>query len=250
MSSKVVYAIPSYGRSSTIADKTLATLARGNVPLANIYVFIVQEEEEAYRKAIPRHQIQIGLKGLVEQRAFIQGFFSQDTYILFCDDDLSKLSRVLDAKTSEEILDIPGLISQMIMRMISEHVSICGIYPCDNKKFALGNPEVSTRFAYLVGAMYLIRNLRMPEVQLDVSDPASHEDKIRTIKYYQKEGKTLRYNWIQIKTKYFDKGGLDSPDRLSKHKSEAEALVTRFPQYLRLAQTSKMIDAKFRRIKI
>ena len=231
-------------------DKTLATLRRGGVALSDIYIFVVDDEQEEYKKACPGYQIISGLLGLIQQKAFIQGFFSQDTYILFCDDDITKLSRVLDAKTSEEILDIPGLISQMIMRMTAEHVSICGIYPCDNKKFALGNPEVSTRFAFLIGVMYLIRNLRMPEVQLDVSDPASYDDKIRTIKYYQKEGKTLRYNWILIKTKYFAKGGLCSaiPDRLSKRKSETEALVTRFPQYLRLAQTSKMIDAKFRRI--
>ena len=242
-------AIPSYKRSDVIMDKTLGTLRRGGVGLRDIYIFVVDDEQEAYKKACPGYQIISGLLGLIQQRAFIQGFFSQDTYILFCDDDLTKLNRVLDAKTSEEITDIPSLISQMITRMTSEHVSICGIYPCDNKKFALGNPEVSTRFAYLVGAMYLIRNLRMPEVQLDVSDPASHEDKIRTIKYYQKEGKTLRYNWVQIKTKYFGKGGLDAPDRLEKHKSEAEALCLRFPQYLRLAQTSKMTDAKFRQIK-
>jgi len=249
MASKVVYAIPSYKRHDTIRDKTLATLQRGNVPLSDIYVFVVQEEEEAYRQACPGYQIQVGLLGLVQQRAFVQGFFDQDMYIVFCDDDIAKLNKVLDEKTSEEITDIPSLISQMICRMISEHVSIAGIYPCDNKKFSLGNPEVSTRFAYLVGAMYLIKNLRMPEVQLEPSDPGSHEDKIRTIKYYQKEGKTLRFNWVQIKTSYFAKGGLDSPDRLTKHKSEAEALVTRFPQYLRLAQTSKMTDAKFKRLK-
>ena len=251
MASKVVYAIPSYGRSSTIADQTLACLARGNVPLSDIYVFIVQEEEEAYRRAIPRHQIQIGLKGLIEQRMFIQGFFDQDTYIVFCDDDLKLIHKPLDAKRSEEITDIPGLISQMIMRMTVEHVSICGIYPCDNKKFALANPEVTTDFRFLVGIFYVIKNLKMPEVQLDPSEPYSVDDKIRTIKYYQKEKKCLRFNWILIKTKYFtQKGGNWSKDRLKIHAEASEALVNRFPQYLRLAQTSKMVDCKFKKLKI
>jgi hypothetical protein len=160
------------------------------------------------------------------------------------------LSRVLDVKTSEEILDIPGLISQMIMRMTSEHVSICGIYPCDNKKFALGNPEVTTDFKFLVGVFYIIKNLRMPEVQLDPFEPYSVEDKIRTIKYYEKEKKCLRFNWILIKTNYFtQKGGCWSKDRLKIHAEASEALVSRFPQYLRLQKTSKMTDAKFRRIK-
>jgi hypothetical protein len=248
MTSKVVYAIPSYGRSSTIADQTLACLARGNVPLSDIYVFIVQEEEEAYRRAIPRHQIQIGLKGLIKQRMFIQGFFDKDTYIVFCDDDLKLIYRPLNEKTSEEILDIPSLISKMIMRMTAEDVSICGVYPCCNLKFALGNPEITTDFRYLVGAMYMIKNLRLPEVQLESSDE-SHEDKIRTIKYYQKEKKCLRYNWVLIKTKYFAKGGLDSPNRLKQHAIDAEALCLRFPLHLRLQKTRKMTDAKFRRLK-
>ena len=248
MSFKV--AIPSYRRHYTIMDKTLSVLRRGGVAISDIYVFVVLEEEEAYRQACPGYQIIVGLKGLVQQRAFIQGFFSEQDTILMMDDDIEQIWRPIDSKTKEPILDIPGLISQMKIRMASEGVTICGIYPCNNLKFALGNKEVTTDFKYLVGAFYLIRNLRMPEVQLDIGDSGSHEDKIRTIKYYQKEGKCLRFNWVQIKTKYFGKGGLDSPDRLSKHKSEAEALCLRFPEYLRLQKTSKMIDAKFKKIKM
>lgn len=242
-------AVPSYKRSDVIMDKTLATLRRGGVALSDIYIFVVDDEKELYQAACPGYQIIVGLLGLVQQRAFIQGFFSEQDTILMMDDDIEQIWRPIDSKTKQEITDIPNLISQMKMRMISEGVSICGIYPCNNLKFALGNPEITTDFRYLVGAMYLIKNLRMPEVQLDVSDSASHEDKIRSIKYYQKERKTLRYNWVQIRTRYFAKGGLDSPNRLSKHKSEAEALCLRFPQYLRLAQTSKMTDAKFKKIK-
>ena len=242
-------AIPSYKRHDIIRDKTLATLQRGNVPLANIYVFVVQEEEEAYRKACPGYQIQVGLLGLVQQRAFIQGFFSEQDMILMMDDDIEQIWRPLDSKTKQEITDIPSLISEMKIRMISENVSICGIYPCNNLKFALGNKEITTDFRYLVGAFYLIKNLRMPEVQLELSDWA-HEDKIRTIKYYQKEKKCLRFNWVQIKTKYFGKGGLDSPDRLKQHAIEAEALCLRFPEYLRLQKSKKLTDCKFKKIKI
>jgi len=250
MSSKIVYAIPSYKRSDVIFDKTLATLRRGRVALCDVYIFVVNDEEEAYRQACPGYQIQVGLLGLIQQRSFIQGFFPQDTYIVFLDDDIKLIHKPIDAKTSEEITDIPGLISQMIIQMTSEHVSICGIYACDNKKFALGNPEISTRFAYLVGAMYLIKNLRMPEVQLDSSECASLEDRLRTILYYKKEGKCLRFNHIIAKTSYFAPGGLWSEDRLQIHKAQSEALVARFPQYLRLAQTKKYTDAKCKKIKI
>jgi len=241
-------AIPSYKRHEIIRDKTLATLQRGNVPLANIYVFVVQEEEEAYRKACPEYQIIVGLLGLVQQRAFIQNFFSEHDTIVMMDDDIEQIYRPVNSKTKEQISDLPGLFHLMNLRMKSEGVSICGIYPCSNLKFALGNPEITTDFRYLVGAFYLIHNLKLPEVQLELSDE-SHEDKIRTIKYYQKEKKCLRYNWVQIKTKYFAKGGLDSPNRLKQHAIDAEALCLRFPLHLRLQKTRKMTDAKFRRVK-
>jgi len=248
MSFKV--AIPSYRRSDVIMDKTLATLRRGGVAICDIYIFVTDDEQAAYQKECTGYQIIVGLKGLVQQRAFIQGFFSEHDTIVMMDDDIEQIYRPVNSKTKEEILDLPGLFHLMNLRMKSEDVSICGVYPCSNLKFALGNPEITTDFRYLVGAFYLIRNLKLPEVQLDArGDPGSHEDKIRTIKYYQKEGKTLRYNRVQIKTKYFAKGGLDSPNRLKQHAIDAEALCLRFPLHLRLQKTRKMTDAKFRRVK-
>lgn len=241
-------AIPSYRRSDVIMDKTLSVLRRGGVAISDIYVFVVDDEKELYQTACPGYQVIVGLKGLVQQRAFIQGFFSEHDTIVMMDDDIEQIYRPVDSKTKEQISDLPGLFHLMNLRMKSEGVSICGIYPCSNLKFALGNPEITTDFRYLVGAFYLIRNLKLPEVQLELSDE-SHEDKIRTIKYYQKEKKCLRYNWVLIKTKYFAKGGLDSPNRLKQHAIDAEALCLRFPLHLRLQKTRKMTDAKFRRLK-
>ena len=250
MSFKV--AIPSYKRSNAIADKTLATLRRGGVALSDIYIFVVHDEQEAYERACPGYQIIVGLKGKVEQIGFIQGFFSEQDTILMIDDDIEEIFRPIDARTKQEISDIPNLISEMKMRMTAEGVTIAGIYPCSNLKFALGNKEITTDFRFLVGAMYLIKNIRCPELQLDPSDITSYiDDKIRTIKYYQKEGKCLRFNWVQIKTKYFaNRGGLWSSERMKEHAAAAEAIVLRFPQYLRLVTSKKKTDAKFKKIKI
>ena len=251
MSFKV--AIPSYKRSNAIADKTLAVLRRGGVAISDIYVFVVHDEQEAYERACPGYQIIVGLKGKVEQTAFIQGFFSEQDTILMMDDDIEEIFRPIDARTKQEISDIPNLISEMKMRMTAEGVTIAGIYPCSNLKFALGNKEITTDFKFLVGAMYLIKNIRCPELQLDPSDPSTValEDKIRSIKYYQKEGKCLRFNWVQIKTKYFtNRGGLWSSERLKEHAAAAEAVCLRFPQYLRLVTSKKKTDAKFKKIKV
>lgn len=246
-------AVPSYKRSDVIMDKTLATLRRGGVAISDIYVFVVDGEKELYQAACPGYQIIVGLLGLVQQRAFIQGFFSENDTIVMMDDDLTEIYRPIDSKTKEQISDLPGLFHLMKMRMLSEHVTICGVYPCNNLKFALGSPEVSNNFRYLVGAFYMIKNTRDPDMQ-----PISSilEDRERTVLYYLKEKKCLRFNWIGIKTKYFGKGGLESDDRITRHNAEAEALVKSFPKYFMLKKTKTrlvkkqvLIDCKCRRVR-
>jgi len=243
-------AIPSYGRSDVIACKTIATLARGNVNISDIFVFVVDSEYEAYKTALPGYQIICGEKGLIQQRHFIHNYFEKDTYILFLDDDIEQICKPITSKLKEEITDIPSLISLMKINMSAEKVTICGVYPCFNLKFALGNKEVTTNLKYIVGAMYLLKNTRDSDFNLNPSDYASHEDKIRTILHYKKEKKTLRFNHIIVKTKYFAKGGLDCPDRIKQHGEESQIMAARFPEFLRVQKSKKFIDCKFKKIKV
>ena len=45
--------IPSKGRFNTICDKTIAMLLEYNIPMNKVYVFVVEEEEEAYKNKLP-----------------------------------------------------------------------------------------------------------------------------------------------------------------------------------------------------
>jgi hypothetical protein len=75
------------------------------------------------------------------------------------------------------------------------------------------------------------------------------EDKIRTIRYYESEGKTLRFNHICVKTKWYSKGGMYSDTRLKEHEVAAKNLAENYPQYFRLQKVGKILDAKFKKIK-
>ena len=248
MSFKV--AIPSYKRSDVIMDKTLQTLRRGGVALSDIYVFVVHDEQEAYERACPGYQIVVGLKGIIEQRNFIQGFFSEGSNIVMMDDDITEIYRPLSEKTKEVIVDLPSLFCSMICRMQIENVTICGCYPVDNIKFAFNNKEITTDFRYLIGVITLIKNTRHPDIIVSPTASASHEDKIRTLYYYKKEGKTLRFNHVCFKTKYFAKGGqcaLDN-DRLTKHSQQSEELCKKYPEYFRIKKSKKVIDIAFKKM--
>jgi len=239
-------AVPSYRRHDTIMDKTLSVLRRGGVALSDIYVFVVDDEEETYRQACSGYQIIVGLKGLVEQRGFIQGFFAQDTNIVMMDDDITEIYTPLSEKTKEIVTDLPSLFCRMIIRMNIEKVTICGCYPVDNIKFAFANKEVTTDFRYLIGVFTIIKNTKDISLLVDPSD-LLHEDKMRTLKYYQKEGKTLRFNHVCIKTKYFAKGGMcaHTEDRLKKHSEKSEELCKKYPGFFRIKKSKNVIDIAF-----
>lgn len=245
-------AIPSYRRSDQITQKTLKTLAESAVPRDKITIFIVADEEALYKNACPDYNIVIGALGLVEQRRVIQEYYPINSYVVMMDDDITELYKPLTEKTKEKITDLPSCFNEMINKMIQEEVSICGIYPCNNFKFALGNQDVTTKFSYIVGALYIIKNTRDPDVQ-----PKSSilEDRERTVLYYIKEKKTLRFNRICLKTKYFGVGGLDAVDRISKHTAEARQLCLQFPLYLRLKtcktrlrKKEELVDCKCKRL--
>lgn len=244
--SKTVVAIPSYKRYDTILTKSLETLKRGGIPTSDIYIFVVDDEKELYAKTCPGYNIIVGKKGLVAQREFIQDFFELNTYIVFMDDDIERIYTPIDSKTKNSIHDLHSLFSLMRIRMHSEKVSICGIYPVDNCKFALGNKDTTTDLRFLVGCFYIIKNIRT--IHLTQSDEEM-EDKIRTIKYYESEGKTLRFNHICVKTKWYSKGGMYSDTRLKEHEVAAKNLAEKYPQYFRLQKVGKILDAKFKKIK-
>jgi len=80
MSSPFVVAIPSYGRSTVIDQKTLSFLRKEGIPESWVSVFVVREEEIIYRSVLATFishggKIIVGVKGLVQQRDFIQSYY-------------------------------------------------------------------------------------------------------------------------------------------------------------------------------
>lgn len=238
-------AIPSYKRADQINLKTLETLRRGGVAQESIHIFVVSEELEFYQQSCPGYHIIPGVLGLIKQREFIQNYFALETYIIMLDDDLSDICLVLSDKQKKSVDNLPQMFHEMMDTMKSTDTPICGIYPCDNMKFSFANPKITTDFRYLVGAAYIVRNLR--EIHLSTID--SLEDRERTVLYWLKYGRILRFNHIFTKTKYFGRGGLESDDRLSKHSDHAKLLCDMFPELLRLKACKGYDDAKCRKIK-
>jgi len=223
-------AIPSYNRSEVIGSKSLATLEKYKIPKDKITIFVVREEFIAYKKACPGYQIVIGVKGLVEQREFIEHWFPLDSNILFMDDDISDLFFFSDAKTRQPISDLNQFISDGFLRASEIGATLWGIYPVDNAMFASKSEEISDGLSYIVGAFYGQKNTM--DIRLKTGDGV--EDRERTILRYLRDGKVLRFNKVGLRTKYFAPGGLMSDERQKIHQIASETLVQKYPKLLRL----------------
>ena len=224
-------AIPSYNRSDVIGSKSLATLEKYGIPKDKITIFVVREEFLAYKKACPGYQIVIGIKGLVEQREFIENWYDLDTNILFMDDDVSDLFFVSDAKTRQPLSNLNQFISDGFVQMSEVGATLWGIYPVDNAMFAFKSKEISDGLSYIVGAFYGQKNTR--DIHL-TKEYGSVEDRERTILRYLRDGRVLRLNRFGLRTKYFAPGGMMSEDRQKIHQIASEALVKKYPKLLRL----------------
>lgn len=247
----MIICIPSYGRHTTIRQKTLATLERGGITRDQVYIFVVNEERRDYELACPGYRIIVGKKGLINQRKFIRSIFLKGEFLVMMDDDIEDIYEPgADGKSKISVSNLKMLFGRMCFQMIAQNIPICGVYPVDNPKFARGNSEISTDFRYIVGALYIIRNDIDIDLEPNVAD--SVEDKQRSIMYYMKYNGVLRFNWVCIKTKYFAPGGIQSisPDRKEKHAEYCKMLVDIYPDFLRLkTKRSGLVDCGFKKIK-
>lgn len=221
-------AIPSYNRSDVIASKTLKTLEC--IDRNTITIFVIPEELELYRKTCPGYQIVPGVKGLVNQRQFIENWYPLDSNILFMDDDVSGLFFVSDEKTRRPIENLAQFITEGFAKMAEVGATIWGIYPVDNTMFSFKSKEISNGLSYIVGAFYGQKNTR--DINLETGDGV--EDRERSVLRFLRDGRVLRFNRFGMKTKYFAPGGMMSDERQKTHQIASETLVQKYPKLLRL----------------
>jgi len=229
-----IIAIPSYKRPEQLQKKTLTTLYNGKVPASKIFVFVVAEEEAAYKAALnPEYYntLIVGHLGLDNQRNFIMKHFPKNQLILFVDDDIMKLMNRTDDNTVAMIEDLNPMITKGFEVMKREGANIWGIYPTANPFYMKAG--YTTNLRYIIGAFYGIKNTKCKAYALKYSD--NQEDKERTLRYWIKDGIVVRFNDIAPKTSYYAAGGIlaNQPDRIQKTKDYTGYLIAEFPQYLR-----------------
>ena len=229
-----VVAVPSYKRPEQLQKKTLMTLHNGKVPASKIFVFVVPEDEAAYKAALnPEYynSIIVGDLGLIQQRKFIMKHFPKNQWILFMDDDVMKLMSRISDKAVAVIEDLNPMITKGFETMKREGANIWGIYPTANPFYM--KEGYTTNLRYIVGAFYGLKNTKCKAYALKYTD--GQEDKERTLRHWVKDGVVVRFNDIAPKTSYYAAGGIlaREPDRIKKTKEATGLLLAEFPKYIR-----------------
>jgi hypothetical protein len=199
-------------------------------------VFIVAEEEEAYATDLNPEwygSLVVGVKGLVAQRQFITDHHPTGTHIISLDDDIEGLDLSLTAyQTADEFF------KDAFNTCEKEKAFLWSVYPVFNPYFRKERKPVTTDISFAIGAFFgYICRPNDPELMTPLSPSGNKEDVERSIRFYLKDGKVVRFNRIGFKTKYYgaDGGGLGTfKDRVETMKENAIALNEAFPDFTRI----------------
>lgn len=200
-------AIPSLGRSKILQEQTFATLMRNNINPQRITVFVVEEEYDEYRKAVPDIiSVVVGVRGIVQQRKFINNHYPEGTCVVSIDDDIKDIDLSLS-----QFQDLNSFFMCAFDDLYEHDAYLWGIYPVFNQFFRKQRQHMTSNLEFIIGGIYGARVRHDEDLETTVAI-SGKEDLERTLRYWIKDGCILRYNRIGYQTKFFgnDGGGLGS----------------------------------------
>lgn len=228
--------VPSYQRPDTIEAKTLTTLDRHGIDRDRITVWVADEHEhDAYRTALrDEWDIKVGAPGLVNARIAYHTHHAPGTPIVNIDDDVTRIM-VADGK---KLADFPGNLDRFFTDAFAtcqaEGTRLWGINAAANPMYLNNRYTVGLR--YTIGALfgsYAGDPIFTHETRTGES---SGEDFEATLMAFARDGATLRYDGVTIKTAYFAGGGIDAelaahgiPDRQTDHHRRLNEIAARYP---------------------
>ena len=231
---KIKFAIPSYKRLDIIQNYTLAQLELFEIPKKQIYIFVIQDEYEAYKLAAPEYNIVIGELGLANQRNFITNYFKEGQMLVCLDDDL-KAFQMLD---NTQIVPITTAIQfkAFILRAFKlcyyNKAYLWGIHQTYNLKYM--RESITFNFSFIVGHFWGCINRHLPELNLTMDIKEDYE---RTIKYWLLDKVIIKLNYISASNAiYKTKGGLQEtyPDRSHASINSCNILINNYPDYFQI----------------
>ncbi|NDC95343.1 hypothetical protein EBZ38_08305 [bacterium] len=220
-------------------EKTWATLSRGGFGHRQLLLVVPQAERDAYLWKVPMTVKVVGcpVRSLVAQRKMAR-HITEEYKMIFIDDDIEAI-RILDASGQFHHASCNEVETAFEMGL--EHTNLCGVYPVANRGWM--KRTVSINNAYIVGALYAIRNTP------DLAEPNNDEmeDWARQLAEQAAGRPVCRLNYLAVQTKYWkNPGGLQTERTVAKRIAAVDAVAASFQELVRkVTRKNGLPDLRF-----
>ena len=244
----VQVAIPSYRRSDILANYTYPLITDHGIKPEDITIFVDDERDaQLYGNLFPRKNIIVtGTKGVGNCHNFIQIHYPRGTNVMFLDDDIKKVVKLVDEKTVEPVDNLQELFERGFTICRTAHTALWGISPTTNPFFM--RKEVSTNLKFIWASFSGIIIDKDPKmlITMENGDCGDYE---KTIKFYLKYGKVVRLNNYGLEADYQHlPGGMHDYRSPEVRWRSAQILLHRYPELISIKKktTSKVVEFTLR----
>jgi hypothetical protein len=227
-----VIAIPTYNRVKELGEKTLALLERHHISKDNIFLFVVEEEREAYKNAYPTYQIITGVLGLGAQKNFIVNYFPLDTKIVKMDDDVEDVWRVRGAEKKKGPIDnLHELIVEGFTECENHNRRLWGVTVFAHYNSRYMEDRITITPAFCTGSLYGFFNNKFNGI-----NSGWCEDKEYCLEYSSRDRGIVLFKGVACKTKIGAPGGLNKKfdERKELHIADMKVLADKYPQLVKV----------------
>jgi hypothetical protein len=230
--------VPSYNRPEGFKEKTLATLKYHNISPSHIYLFVANEEQkEVYERVLTKGDVGhiiVAEKGLPQVRNFIFKYFPKGTPLVSFDDDVRGFVRLDGEKLRPlRVPEFKQLVDMAFAECKRVGANFWGDYPVPNG-FYMEN-SISYDLKFIMGSFWGCFNPGT-DVQITIGN-GEKEDYMRTIQFWERDGKVVRMNfWAHKTATYNEAGGLQSDGvkaRQEREQRTVNEMLKKWPQYVR-----------------
>ena len=224
-------AIPSYHRDQRIGEATLGLLARSNIDMDRVSVFVNDDaEREKYTptvRAVGGRLRVIGATGIGAARNCIARAYPVGTPLLVMDDDVTRFIRRVDAKT---IVDVPDMAAVIEEGFGYAADTLWCVYPVPNPYFMRGTVRrAGLWFAW--GAFYGYRVSNQPHELVSIDHAEDYE---RSIRFFEARGAVTRLDMYSFFSRIWkEPGGLQDTRTREHIDAGVRSITDRWPHLAR-----------------
>jgi hypothetical protein len=228
-------AIPSLSRIDKIKKKTLKYLDECNIDKKLIYIFVIKEEYQQYKDALPDYNIIIGEKGICNQINFIFNYFNDGDYIIRFDDDINRLE-LLNKETLkfDKLLNLNELFNRAYNDCLENMTILWGLIHGGNAYWLRNAKEIVYNSNYVCGGCYGII------IDKDFKTKCLNDDIELGLYVKETYGCMIKYNTLSVNTTSRNKGGCEWERNNESEFKSLNKLKEIYPQFInKIIKTNK-----------